>query len=47
MESDIVNGSFVPLPDSCSAANSPSFDELVGAKEERLRNRQPESLGGL
>jgi hypothetical protein len=23
----------------CSAANSPSFDELVGANEERLRNR--------
>jgi hypothetical protein len=38
--------SFVPGADSCTATNSPSFNELVGAKEERLRNRQPESLSG-
>ena len=36
----------VPLPDSCSAAKRPSFDDLVGAQQEPLRDVQPESLGG-
>ena len=33
--------------DSCTATNSPSFNELVGANQERLQDRQPERLGGL
>jgi hypothetical protein len=35
-------------PDSCSAAKpSRLFDHLVGAKQDRLRRRQAERLGGL
>jgi hypothetical protein len=37
----------VPKADSCTAANSISFDHLVGAAEQRQRNRQPKRLSGL
>ena len=30
-----------------TAANSDLFDQLVGAEQERLQNRQAEHLGGL
>ena len=37
----------VPLPDSCSAATSPSFDYLVGAGEQHQRHIEAEALGRL
>jgi putative ABC transport system substrate-binding protein len=37
-----------PKPDSCSAAKPTLlFDDLVGAKQDRLRHRKAERLGGL
>ena len=36
-----------PHPDSCTAANIPSFDHLVDAGEQRARNRKAERPGGL
>jgi hypothetical protein len=38
---------FVPLTDICTAANSVSFDHLVGDGEHAGRNCQAERLGGL
>ena len=38
---------FVPIADSCTAANSNLFNHLVGAANQRLWDIQPERLGGL
>ena len=37
----------VPNPDSCTATNNSSLDDLVGTKKERLRDRQADRLGSL
>ena len=37
----------MPNPDSCTATNNPSLDDLVGTKKERLRDRQADRLGSL
>jgi hypothetical protein len=34
----------VPLPDSCTAANSGLFDHLVSTREDAVRDREPERL---
>src|SRR6266487_1814096 len=38
---------YLPRPDSCTAANTPLFDHLVGAAEQRQRHCDAERLGGL
>jgi len=38
---------FVPKADSCTAANSPLFDHLVGDGKQRRRDSQAEHCGGL
>jgi hypothetical protein len=37
----------VPTSDSCTAANSVLFDDLVGSGEQRLRNAEAERFCGL
>ena len=48
---DIAEGArqvrFVPTTDSCTAANGPLFDHLVGAAKQRLRDSYAEDFGRL
>ena len=39
-------GSFVPIPDSRSAAKASSFDHLVGGHEQLVRHSEAEHPGG-
>jgi hypothetical protein len=42
-----LNVRFVPIADSCRAANRSLFDDLVGGREQRRRHGKAEHPGGL